>query len=148
MNSTEKIPGRKKVAATIHFGDFRDVELSQQFDMVMSFGLIEHFDDPVLIVKHHARLCAPGGRVALTVPNLATPVNRFLMKHCDPSGYERHHLAIMDRQALHAAFEAVGLQNVKVGSAQEPRIYPGGIAVFHAVGLTACFRSSGAWRPV
>ena len=58
MNSTEKFPGRKGVAATIHFGDFRDVELSQQFDMVMSFGLIEHFDDPVSIVNAQARLCA------------------------------------------------------------------------------------------
>ena len=94
MNSTEKFLGRKGVAATIHFGDFRDVELSRQFDMVMSFGLIEHFDYPVLIVKDYARLCAPGGRVALTVPNFATLVNRLLMKHCDSPGYEKHCLQL------------------------------------------------------
>lgn len=126
MRSAEEFLGRQGVDATIHFGDFRDIELSQQFDMVMSFGLIEHFDDPVPIVKDHARLCAPGGRVALTIPNFATPVNRFLMKHCDPPGYEGHNLEIMSREALQAAFEVAGLQNVKVGSAQGPRIYPGG----------------------
>lgn len=58
MKSAEEFLGRKEVDATIHFGDVRDVELSQQFGMVMSFGLIEHFDDPVSIVNAQARLCA------------------------------------------------------------------------------------------
>lgn len=126
MNSTEKFPGRKGVAATIHFGDFRDVELSQQFDMVMSFGLIEHFDDPVLLVKDHARLCAPGSRVALTVPDFATPVNRFLMKHCDPPGYEKHHLQLWIAKRCRLPSKRSDIQNVKVGSAQKWRIYPRG----------------------
>lgn len=126
MNSAKEFLIQAGVDATIHLGDFREAELSQQFDMVMSFGLIEHFDDPVPIIVDHARLCAPGGLVAVTVPNFATPVNRFLMKHVDPPGYEGHNLAIMNPDALQCAFKAAGLQNVKVGSAQGPRIYPGG----------------------
>lgn len=126
MESAKEFLAQAGVNANIHFGDFREVELSQQFDMVMSFGLIEHFDDPVPIIVDHARLCAPGGRVAVTVPNFATPVNRFLMKHVDPPGYEGHNLAIMNRSALQSAFESAGLLNVKTGAAQGPRIYPGG----------------------
>ena len=37
MKSAEEFLGRQGVDATIHFGDFRDVELSQQFDMVYVF---------------------------------------------------------------------------------------------------------------
>lgn len=126
MENAQKRLQREGVDATIHFGDFRDVKLPLQFDMVMSFGLIEHFDDPVPIIRDHARFCAPGGRVAITIPNFATPINRFLMKHVDPPGYEGHNLEIMNRQALQSAFEKAGLRNVKVGSAQGPRVYPGG----------------------
>jgi SAM-dependent methyltransferase len=126
MQSAQEFLSRQGVQATIHFGDFREVELPQKFDMVMSFGLIEHFDDPVPVIRDHARQCVPGGRVAITVPNFATPVNRFLMKHVDPPGYEGHNLAIMSCAALRSAFEAAGLKNVKVGAAQGPRIYPGG----------------------
>jgi len=126
MKSAKEFLAQAGVNADIHLGDFREVELSQQFDMVMSFGLIEHFDDPVPIIANHARLCAPGGRVAVTVPNFATPVNRFLMKHVDPVGYKGHNLTIMNLDALQSAFEEAGLRNVKVGAAQGPRIYPGG----------------------
>jgi SAM-dependent methyltransferase len=47
---------------------FRD----STFDVVFSEGVIEHFPqlDTELMVREHVRVCRPGGRVIISVPNL------------------------------------------------------------------------------
>lgn len=43
------------------------------FDCVFSSGLIEHFDNPIDIVKEHVRVCKVGGFVIITVPAKNSP---------------------------------------------------------------------------
>ncbi len=69
--ATNQALRQHSVDALIHAGDIRFIELPQQFDVVASFGLIEHFQDPASILRHHARFCRPGGCVAVTIPNFA-----------------------------------------------------------------------------
>ena len=38
------------------------------YDLVWSQGLIEHFEDPLPIVKEHLRICKKGGHVLISVP--------------------------------------------------------------------------------
>lgn len=51
--------------------DLFDVELDREFDIVGSFGLIEHFRDASLeaILSLHHSLARPGGLVVIEVPN-------------------------------------------------------------------------------
>jgi len=59
------------------------------FDLVWNSGFIEHFDDPVSIVRDMARLTRPGGAVIVLVPNRWTPHSLWIREHLrrKPKGY-------------------------------------------------------------
>lgn len=46
---------------------------SKLSDLVVSFGLIEHFRDPVEMLRMHRKFAKPSGWVAVTVPNFSHP---------------------------------------------------------------------------
>lgn len=56
---------------------FETFDTPERFDVVMFGYILEHVDDPVLILKHFRHLLAPGGRMFITVPN-AEVLNRRL----------------------------------------------------------------------
>lgn len=43
------------------------------FDLVFSSRVIEHFDNPIDIIKEHKRVCREGGKVIITVPAKDSP---------------------------------------------------------------------------
>ena len=49
-------------------------------DVVFSFGLIEHFDDPYLCIAKHIALLKDKGKAVIVVPNFASPFYHFLQK--------------------------------------------------------------------
>ncbi len=65
------------------------------FDIVCSFGFIEHFIDFCKIIFHHLRLCKKGGLVIIGAPNFATPVQRALHKVLDAQNLSDHVLEAM-----------------------------------------------------
>ena len=119
-----KYLGNANIEASIYEGDIRTTELPYQCDLVVSFGLIEHFKNAVPIVRNHMRFCKPGGYVSLTVPNFATPVNKFLLHKFNPPAVDAHYLDIMNPTALRATLESAGLQNVQIGAVDGPRVFP------------------------
>jgi SAM-dependent methyltransferase len=54
--------------ATFALGDCTKLNLSETFNFVWSQGLLEHFDDPVLVAREHYKALAPGGVALLSVP--------------------------------------------------------------------------------
>jgi SAM-dependent methyltransferase len=122
--ATKQILGELQIAAQIHHGDIRSFDLPYQCDLVVSFGLLEHFLDPVPIVRDHMRFCKPGGYVAVTVPNLATPVNNALMRWFDPQGVPAHQLEIMHPTVMHDVLVAAGLEGVRSGGEGGPCVKP------------------------
>lgn len=55
--------------ATLIISDIRDFKSEDKFDVVTSFGLIEHFKDPTEMMFHHHRLAKTGGLIIMTIPN-------------------------------------------------------------------------------
>lgn len=55
--------------AVLHRGDLRSFRPDHPFDVVASFGLIEHFQDPAEILDHHDRMLRNGGLCLVVVPN-------------------------------------------------------------------------------
>ncbi len=110
------------VEAALHEGDLRAFDRPGAFDLVLSLGLLEHFEDPAAIVRAHARLCRPGGHVALSVPNYASPVPRWFLARMDPGALETHRLPTMQVDVLQRAFEAAGLEGVDVGGVGGPKV--------------------------
>ena len=52
-------------------GDIRSLPFrSACFDLVLSFGVIEHFSDPRPLLKEIHRVLKPGGKALITTPNI------------------------------------------------------------------------------
>jgi SAM-dependent methyltransferase len=71
------------------------------FDMVYSFGLIEHFEGERLreIVRHHVDLLKPGGKAIVIIPNYSGWYGSVL-GYFDRANLETHNLDVMSVQAL------------------------------------------------
>lgn len=85
--------------------DFRCEDLRKatyppgSFDWVVSYGVIEHFDDPRDVVRAHVELVKPGGTALMTVPNYRGVYGR-LQRYLDPENLGTHNLDIMSCEAL------------------------------------------------
>ncbi len=73
-NFHQRYPDSEVEIAESYFETF---DTPERFDVVMFGYILEHVDDPVLILKHFRRFLAPGGRLFVTVPN-AEVLNRRL----------------------------------------------------------------------
>ena len=113
--ATSKLLRRMGLPGNVFHDDVRTAELPNRFDVVTSFGLIEHFDDPVEIVRCHARFCRPGGTVAVALPNFCSPMVRFFADRFCPENLAIHNLNIMNRRVLTKVMNDAGLKSVQVG---------------------------------
>lgn len=84
-------------------------EHAGRYDVVLSFGFIEHFDDPRPAIDAHVNITRPGGYVFLTIPNLVGP-NRWLMSVMARDLLAIHNLTIMNRRAFRSLFDRPDLQ--------------------------------------
>lgn len=82
-----------------------------QFDIVMSRGFIEHFDDPSEAIERHLRFLRPGGRLVVSIPNMrganylqALLFNRELIP--------MHNREIMRMERFRALFDREGLDTI------------------------------------
>lgn len=54
--------------AAFTLDDCTKLALTERFDFVWSQGLLEHFEDPVVVAREHYRMLKPGGTALLSVP--------------------------------------------------------------------------------
>jgi SAM-dependent methyltransferase len=77
----------------VHEADFlNDPPSLPPFDVVLSLGLIEHFDDPMPVVGAHVALLRPGGFLVLGCPNL-NGLGGWLLRRLAPRLMDRHNAA-------------------------------------------------------
>jgi cyclopropane fatty-acyl-phospholipid synthase-like methyltransferase len=98
----------------IHDADLFNVDLfefkpSKRYDLVLSGGFVEHFDDYERVVRKHAELAKPGGLVVIIVPNL-THVHWLLCSIWDPETLKVHRFPLMRRRILSDTLEKAGLE--------------------------------------
>jgi SAM-dependent methyltransferase len=72
-----------------------------RFDLVCSWGLIEHFADPRPLVRLHVECACPGGRALIGIPNYGGIYGQ-LQAWCDRDNLLLHNLAIMQPERLRA----------------------------------------------
>ena len=83
-------------SAEIWNSDFLNMAPKQEFDVVVSFGFIEHFDDAASILLKHAAWLRPGGYLIIGVPNFRF-FHGFIQKHLDPLVFRSHNCAVMSK---------------------------------------------------
>jgi len=91
------------------------------FDVVSSFGVIEHFDDPRAMIRQHILLARPGGKALIVVPNYGGVYGR-LQRRFDPENLSLHNLKTMDPATLKSYAPLDLAREVKVYS--EGRLSP------------------------
>lgn len=102
------------VSASVYAGDFLAADLpGERFDVVLSLGFIEHFEDPLAVLERHARILKRGGLLFLEVPNLRG-LNLKLLHWTDSPLLDVHNLAMMDPKVMIAKAADVGLNPLEV----------------------------------
>ena len=86
----------------------------QQYDLVLSCGLIEHFVDTADIIKRHINFVKPGGSLFITLPNF-NALNGWFQKQFDPENYKIHNISCMDPELLAGICREAGLEVVRAG---------------------------------
>jgi SAM-dependent methyltransferase len=74
--------------------DFFSWEPGRKFDVVCSFGFVEHFRNPGEVVRRHCDLLAPGGTLIITVPNFRL-VQYVYHRLIEPDILALHNLKVM-----------------------------------------------------
>ncbi|MGE0030064.1 MAG: class I SAM-dependent methyltransferase [Steroidobacteraceae bacterium] len=102
---------REGIQAEVHCLDVFSIpdDLVERYDVLVSFGLIEHFSDTTAIVAALARLIKPGGLIFTNVPNMFG-VTGFLQKVMDKDVFDIH--VPLSAEAVRNAHELAGLQVV------------------------------------
>ncbi len=65
--------------------DFLTTNVPDTYDIVCSFGLVEHFENYRELIKRHTEITKTGGRVVVEVPNLASPLYHNLYRTFEPN---------------------------------------------------------------
>jgi SAM-dependent methyltransferase len=76
--------------------DFLDFAPSRTYEVVASFGFIEHFRDVAGVIRRHADLVGPGGYLVLGVPNF-TRLQYAFHWLVDRANLRLHNTQAMDR---------------------------------------------------
>ncbi|MCL2713254.1 MAG: class I SAM-dependent methyltransferase [Alphaproteobacteria bacterium] len=83
----------------------------EPFDLVVHFGVLEHFSDPLPLIATSARLLRPDGTVFFTMPNLGALGARLWQRNA-PQNYAAH--VFHSDDAIAAACRESGLELRKV----------------------------------
>jgi len=94
-------------------GNFFAIEPRPTFDIVVSFGFIEHFDSPLDAMKRQIAWLAPGGIAVFGVPNFRG-VYRSLQRILDPGILDRHNLRTMSAGFFERAQRSLEMELTEV----------------------------------
>ena len=97
--SVESINGLPLGSINLIQEDFFSFDSDIKYDIVCSFGFVEHFEDTEPVLRRHCHLVKPGGRLLITMPNFLG-LNGLLHKWFDPENYNKHNLKAMDLNRL------------------------------------------------
>lgn len=93
---------------TFYQSDFLHFKTPDLYDVVCSFGFIEHFKYWQGILSKHVELTKTGGNIIVEVPNLKSPLYHLLYKLLEPKVLENHEMSAMDLEAICNVLEKEG----------------------------------------
>lgn len=95
---------------SIDNSDFFLASDTTKYDVVCSFGFIEHFPNYPAVIKKHARLVKDGGHLLITTPNFRGFVQQLFHRLADRKNLSKHHLPAMNPPEWAAQLEAAGFE--------------------------------------
>lgn len=95
--------------------DFTCFDPQRKFDVVASFGFIEHFTNWEDILRKHAALVSDNGHLVVEAPNFMGGFQRWLHANFDQVNYARHHIPAMDIERWAELLKGCGFQIIYRG---------------------------------
>ena len=95
------------VEPTLYKEDFFKWDPGIKFDVVCSFGFIEHFDKINEVVSKHADLLFPNGKLIITLPRFSS-LQYFFHWLIDRENLKKHNTKIMNLGSIRKAVEISG----------------------------------------
>jgi SAM-dependent methyltransferase len=102
------VPGDHVIHEDV-FSDRLHDRYREHFDVVVSRGFIEHFDDPRPAIERHLSLLKPGGTLIVQIPNLRG-LNWAVQRLLDRRLFDIHNRSLMDRRAFRSLFDTLRLE--------------------------------------
>jgi 2-polyprenyl-3-methyl-5-hydroxy-6-metoxy-1,4-benzoquinol methylase len=117
-NATDLVKWLK--ARNYKVGDFIADDIFQyqwkkEFDIVCSFGFIEHFENFLDVIDIHAHLVNKDGLLIITTPNYRGAVQKFMHKYFTPHDYALHYIPSMDPQKWSKHLQKKGFEIIYSG---------------------------------
>jgi 2-polyprenyl-3-methyl-5-hydroxy-6-metoxy-1,4-benzoquinol methylase len=116
----KKFLEEKGVEANLIKADILTYTPSRTYDLVISGGLIEHYSDPVEILRAHKKFAGHDGLIVAIVPNLSNFFVKKALENFRPNDLQTHNLDIMNKDALFKLFSESGLSDIKTGGSVGP----------------------------
>ncbi len=89
----------------VHIADFFTFNPGKQYDVVGSFGFVEHFPQWEEVLDRHLALLKPGGTLMITFPWMRYGLY-YLRRFLNPANLEGHFLEVMDPSLWRSGLEA------------------------------------------
>ena len=94
---------------TLYKEDFFNWNPDKQFDVVCSFGFIEHFENLDTVIAKHAELVSDNGKIIITLPHFAH--GQYLLHWLiDRENLKKHNTKIMNLNSIRGAIEKNNLK--------------------------------------
>jgi hypothetical protein len=112
INELLEANGLKDGDINIIEADLFTYQPEKQYDIVTSFGLIEHFKDTKAIIATHLPFLNKDGVLFITLPNFKS-INGWVQRKFDIENYNKHYIECMDPALLAGIFKELGLKQVE-----------------------------------
>jgi SAM-dependent methyltransferase len=99
IHRVEEIYGIEQNSIKYIKAEFLNTVLIEDYDIVCSFGFLEHFIDTKDIIERHLKCLKKGGILFITIPNFKS-INGFVQKIFHSENYYRHNIKCMDVSLL------------------------------------------------
>lgn len=86
---------------------------TEHYDLVASFGLIEHFIDLKKILTAHIKYMKPDAILLIGLPNFKG-INGLLQKYFDPANLSIHNIDVMNLKSIKDSLSELGLSQIEV----------------------------------
>ncbi len=113
VNKVEKINNLNNGKIKLINNNIFDSLAIEKFDIVTSFGFIEHFEDTYETINLHKKYLKEKGLLFLTIPNF-TGINGLVQKIYDKENYKIHNIKSMNLKLLYSIMFKLGFKNIKV----------------------------------
>lgn len=112
VNELLEVNGLKENDINIIEADLFSYKPETQYDMVLSFGLIEHFKDTKAIIATHLPFLKDNGTLFITLPNFKS-INGWVQRKFDRENYDKHYIESMNPALLASYCKELGLKDVE-----------------------------------